>query len=120
MGAESNPGRRQPNGPKIMELRKEKELKQETLAEIAKISVRRLRDIERNNHPVPTTVITAIATALKVNPQDITLSTPDASPTTKAGSLLKLWAVRSATELERWPRLSEQFFRVDKWSVCRG
>src|SRR5258705_13901736 len=20
----------------------------------------------------------------------------------------------------RWPRLSEQFFRVDKWSVCRG
>jgi hypothetical protein len=21
---------------------------------------------------------------------------------------------------ERWPRLSEQLFRVDKWSVCRG
>ena len=21
---------------------------------------------------------------------------------------------------ERWSRLSEQFFRVDKWSVCRG
>jgi len=21
---------------------------------------------------------------------------------------------------ERWPRLSEQIFRVDKWSVCRG
>ena len=20
----------------------------------------------------------------------------------------------------RWPRLSEQFFRVDKWSACRG
>jgi hypothetical protein len=20
----------------------------------------------------------------------------------------------------RWPRLSEQFFRVDKWSLCRG
>ena len=20
----------------------------------------------------------------------------------------------------RWSRLSEQFFRVDKWSVCRG
>src|SRR5262249_46288991 len=32
------------------------------------------------------------------NPTDITLSTPDASPT-KAGSLLKLRAVRSATEL---------------------
>jgi hypothetical protein len=21
---------------------------------------------------------------------------------------------------ERWPRLSEQIFRIDKWSVCRG
>jgi hypothetical protein len=21
---------------------------------------------------------------------------------------------------EKWSRLSEQFFRVDKWSVCRG
>jgi putative ABC transport system substrate-binding protein len=21
---------------------------------------------------------------------------------------------------KRWPRLSEQFFRVDKWSLCRG
>jgi len=20
----------------------------------------------------------------------------------------------------RWPRLSEQIFRVDKWSLCRG
>jgi hypothetical protein len=20
----------------------------------------------------------------------------------------------------RWPRLSEQIFRIDKWSVCRG
>ncbi len=23
-------------------------------------------------------------------------------------------------EEERWPRLSEQFLRIDKWSVCRG
>jgi hypothetical protein len=22
--------------------------------------------------------------------------------------------------LERWSRLSEQFLRIDKWSVCRG
>jgi hypothetical protein len=22
--------------------------------------------------------------------------------------------------LLRWPRLSEQFFRVDKWSICHG
>jgi hypothetical protein len=44
------------------------------------------------------TIITAIAAELKVNPGDITLSTPGASPT-KAGSLLKLRAVHSATEL---------------------
>jgi putative ABC transport system substrate-binding protein len=23
-------------------------------------------------------------------------------------------------QAERWPRLSEQLFRVDEWSVCRG
>jgi hypothetical protein len=23
-------------------------------------------------------------------------------------------------ETVRWPRLSEQFLRIDKWSVCRG
>ena len=26
----------------------------------------------------------------------------------------------SILEKERWSRLSEQIFRVDKWSVCRG
>jgi hypothetical protein len=26
----------------------------------------------------------------------------------------------SDTEKVRWARLSEQIFRVDKWSVCRG
>jgi hypothetical protein len=25
-----------------------------------------------------------------------------------------------AKEWERWSRLSEQIFRVDKWSLCRG
>ena len=98
MGAETDYGKRRPNGGKIVELRKEKGLKQEALAGTAKISERLLRDIERKNHPVPTTIITAIASALSVNSGDITLSTPDASPT-KAGSLLKLRAVRSATEL---------------------
>jgi transcriptional regulator with XRE-family HTH domain len=98
MGAETDYGKRRPNGGKIVELRKEKGLKQEALAETALISVRLLRDIERKNHPVPTTTITAIAAALTINSSDITLSTPDAPPT-KAGSLLKLRAVRSATEL---------------------
>ena len=28
-------------------------------------------------------------------------------------------AVKREAE-ERWPRLSEQIFRVDKWSLCRG
>jgi transcriptional regulator with XRE-family HTH domain len=81
-----------------VELRKEKGLKQGDLADTAKISVRLLGDIERNNHPVPATTITAIAAELKVNPSDITLSTPDAS-SPKAESLLKLRAVRSATAL---------------------
>ena len=26
----------------------------------------------------------------------------------------------AAVEQERWSRLSEQIFRVDKWSVCQG
>jgi hypothetical protein len=25
-----------------------------------------------------------------------------------------------AAGMQRWSRLSEQIFRVDKWSVCRG
>ena len=98
MGAETDYGKRWPNGGKIVELRKEKGLKQQALAETAQISERLLRDIERKNHPVPTTTITAIAAALRINSSDITLSTPDASPT-KGWSLLKLRAVRSATEL---------------------
>jgi hypothetical protein len=32
--------------------------------------------------------------------------------------------VQAATDNEyknlRWPRLSEQIFRIDKWSLCRG
>jgi transcriptional regulator with XRE-family HTH domain len=95
MGAETDYGRKQPNGRKIMELRKGKGLKQEDFAEDISISVRLLGDIERKNHPVPASTITAIAAKVKVNPSDITLSTPDA----KAGSLLKLRVVRSATEL---------------------
>jgi hypothetical protein len=27
---------------------------------------------------------------------------------------------KSHGRTERWPRLSEQFFRIDKWSICRG
>ena len=108
MEAESDYGRKQPNGRKIVELRKEKGLNQEALAKTAGYSVRLLRDIERNNHPVPTTTITDIAAALKVNPGDITLSTPDASPT-KARSLLKLRAVRSATELSNLARSADDY-----------
>jgi len=81
-----------------MELRKEKGLKQVAFVKDLPIKERLFRDIERKNHPVPASTITAIAAKLKVNPSDITLSTPDASPT-KAGSLLKLRVVRSATEL---------------------
>ena len=44
--------------------------------------------------------------------------------------VVQFWRMRAAGEpahlraaapgRERWPRLSEQFFRIDKWSVCRG
>ncbi len=109
MGAETDFGRKRPNGRKIMELRKEKGLNQEALARTAGYSVRLLRDIERKNHPVATTTITDLATALKVNPGDITLSTPDASPPSEAWSLLKLRAVRSATELSALAERADEY-----------
>jgi transcriptional regulator with XRE-family HTH domain len=103
-----------------MELRKEKGLKQENLAKDAQVSVRLLRDIERKNHPVPTTTITAIAAELKVTSADITLSTTDASPTKARPlmdrSLLKLRAVRSATEIDSLARSAEEYewlLRID-------
>jgi len=98
MGAVKDFGRKRPDGGKIVKLRKEKGLKQETLADQARISVRLLGDIERKNHPVPTTMITAIAAELKVNPSDITFPPSDASPI-NGRSLLKLRAIHSATEL---------------------
>jgi transcriptional regulator with XRE-family HTH domain len=113
MGPESDNGRKRPNGRKIRELRKEKGLKQEALAETAYISVRLLRDIERNDHPVQTTTMTAIAAALKVDPANITLSTPDGSPTTNTNSLLKLRVVRSATELSRLASSADEY----EWSL---
>ena len=72
-------GKREPNGKKIAELRKQQGLPQKTLAGKAdKMSERLLRDIERKNKPVSATYITAIATALGVPPDEITLSpTPD-------------------------------------------
>jgi len=97
-GMEADYGRKPPNSGKIGEL-----LKQEALAEKVRISVRLLLDIERNNHPVPTT---AIATELGVKPGDLTLSIHDSIPalsplgTGGFDSLLKLRAVQSATELD--------------------
>jgi transcriptional regulator with XRE-family HTH domain len=94
-------GKRLPNGKKIVELRERNGLKQNALARDARISERLLRDIERRNKPVPATTITAIATALKVPPQDITLETPDTTPDASGSQQLKLRAVRSAYELSR-------------------
>jgi transcriptional regulator with XRE-family HTH domain len=91
-------GRKRPNGAKIKELRNQQSMKQETLAEKANVAERVLRDIERRNHPVRTTTITAIATALQTTPDQITLSTPDGTPDSSV-SLLKLTAIRSAKDL---------------------
>jgi hypothetical protein len=32
----------------------------------------------------------------------------------------QIMAADAAERDLRWPRLSEQFFRIDKWSICRG
>jgi transcriptional regulator with XRE-family HTH domain len=127
MGAETDYGRKRPNGPKIVELRKEKGLKQQALADDADISVRLLREIERNNHPVPATTITAIAAELKVNPGDITLSAPDAPPSTAGSlsteSLLKLRAIRSATELAALAERANRYkwgLRIDPSTTTAG
>jgi hypothetical protein len=37
-----------------------------------------------------------------------------------ARETLILLCEREIARKVRWPRLTEQFFRVDKWSVCRG
>jgi transcriptional regulator with XRE-family HTH domain len=73
-------GRMRPDGAKIVELRKRRGLKQEVLAEKARISVRQLGEIERTSQSVHATTITAIATALGATPREITLSTPDETP----------------------------------------
>lgn len=102
MGEVIGLGRRRPDGGKVVKLRKRLGMKQEELAERAHVSVRHLREIERTNRSVPGTTITAIATVLKVSPDEITLpvsneTTPDEYDRTQ----LKLRAVRSASELSR-------------------
>lgn len=96
MGEAIGLGRKRPDGEKIVELRKQLGLKQEALANRVSISVRLLRDIEKKNHPVPSTTITAIATELKVSPDRITVPDQDGS---EQDQMLKLKRVRSATEL---------------------
>ena len=101
-------GRKRPNGKKIVELRNKHGQKQEALAKKVSISVRVLRDIERSNHPVPATTITAIATALETTPDEITLSTPDGTPASSV-PLLKLTAIRSAKDLNALAHDATQF-----------
>ena len=101
-------GKRQPNGKKIVELRQQKEWKQNVLAREDAFSERHLREIERRNKPVPETLITEIATLLGATSDEITLPTSDetlnpSSPLlhtpAMAGPLLRLRTVRSVTEL---------------------
>ena len=110
MGELVDPGRKQPNGSKIVELRKRNGMKQEVLAGGADISVRLLRDIELKNYPIPSTTITAVATALKVQPAEITLATSDVSP---APNLLKLQAIRSAVDLSNLATRATEY----EWSL---
>jgi transcriptional regulator with XRE-family HTH domain len=98
MGKVIEPGKKRPNGRKIAELRKKREWRQKTLCHEARISERLLRNIELENHPVPATKLTDIATALGVTPNDITLPPPGGTPDTSA-NLLKLKAIRFASDL---------------------
>jgi len=111
MGEAVGLGRTQPDGAKIVELRKRSRLKQEALANQAGLSVRLLREIERRNHSVPLTTITAIATALKVPPDQITLD-PDISRNTQYPQYpnLKLRPVRSAYELCHLAEEAHQYY----------
>jgi transcriptional regulator with XRE-family HTH domain len=101
-------GRKRPNGTKIVNLRKQKGLKQETLAKDGRISVRVLRDIERRNHPVSATTLTAIATALQTTSDEITLSPRDRAPDSSV-PLLKLTAIRSAKDLSALASSADEF-----------
>src|SRR5262249_9507488 len=102
-------GKQRPDGAKIVNLRKQKGMKQEALAEKAdKMSVRLLRDIERRNYPVLATTITAIATALETTSDEITLSALDGTPDSSV-SLLKLTAIRSAKDLNALASDATQF-----------
>jgi transcriptional regulator with XRE-family HTH domain len=105
-------GRIRPDGKKIVELRKRHGLTQEALAEEVSISVRVLRDIERKNHAVRSTTITAIATALKADPDEITLSVSERQEL-KQRQELKLRAVRSANEFSRMAREAHRY----NWEV---
>jgi transcriptional regulator with XRE-family HTH domain len=90
-------GRKQPDGAKIAALRNQSGLKQADLATKAGLSERVLREVERRNHRIPATTLTAIATALQTTPDEITLAT-DGRPESSI-SLLKLRAIRSGKDL---------------------
>ena len=99
-------GRKRPNGKKIFELRRKIGLKQEVLADEAGVSVRTLRDIERKDHAIHSVTITAIATQLKISPDQITLSTPEDS---QQHHMLKLKPFRSAHQLSCLAEEAHQF-----------
>src|SRR5262245_22926167 len=99
-------GRKEPNGKKIFELRRKIGLKQEVLAVEVGVSVRTLRDIERKDHAIHSATITAIATQLKVSPEQITLSTPEDS---QQHHMLKLKPFRSAHQLSCLAEEAHQF-----------
>jgi transcriptional regulator with XRE-family HTH domain len=103
-------GRRQPDGGKVVKLRKQLGIKQEDLAQRAGMSVRHLREIERRNKAAAGTHITAIATALQVPPHEITLPASNAmSPDEDGRFRVKLKAVRSAHVLSSLAELAGQY-----------
>ena len=45
---------------------------------------------------------------------------PDKAPKKRASRSNKETEAGHSSRCMRWPRLSEQIFRVDKWSVCQS
>jgi hypothetical protein len=72
--------------------------------------------------PMPSRlVVVAVALFGLIGLQDPIARDPfgAATITMDSGQLAALWRDERA-QLVRWSRLSEQIFRLDKWSICQG
>ena len=62
----------------------------------------------------------AVITPQSAKPDDVTTSLTDQTVVENRLQIKKSVAGFPEPRRKRWSRLSEQIFRVDKWSLCRG